>query len=223
MNIVGYHTKTGGNDWVELAKHFWHNGWVLVFFALINSNIGSATAAVNNCSRVLYAMGRSGSLPAVMGRVHKRHHTPYVGVLFTVIASCIVSVLAVHKFGDAVAFGVVGTLFTVLAIIVYMISCAACIGFFRGEGREHHHLVLHVIVPVLGILVFAAPLYAQYFSLDKLFSYVLTYPFNWGGIGAAVWVAIGVVLTGVMTYAKPEALDRATRGFGGEVYEGPPA
>jgi amino acid transporter len=221
MNIVKYHTDTGGNDWVSLGKHFWHNGWVLVFFALINSNIGSATAAVNNCSRVLYAMGRSGSLPAVMGKVHPRHHTPYVGVLFTIISSSIVSILAVHKFTDALAFGVVGTAFTVLAIIVYMVSCAACIGFFSREGKSNRHLLLHVIVPILGILVFAAPLYAQYFSLDKAFDYVLVYPFNWGGIGAAVWVVVGLGLTAFMTAKRPQALESATKGFGGEAFEDP--
>jgi amino acid transporter len=217
MNIVAYHTKTGGDDWVALGKQYWSNGWVLVFLALINSNTASATAAVNNCSRVLFAMGRSGSLPAIMGRVHRTHRTPYIAVIFTVVASMIVSVLAAHKFGAGVAFGVVGTTFTVLAIIVYMISCAACIGFFHGEGRAHRNLFMHVVVPILGILVFAAPLYAQYFSLDKLFSYVLAYPFNWGGIAAVVWVVAGVVITAAMAKLKRPALDRATRGFGGEV------
>jgi amino acid transporter len=219
MSIVDYHTKTGGNDWVEFGKHFWSNGWVLVFFALINSNIGSATAATNNCSRVLYAMGRSGSLPKIMGSVHPRHHTPHVGVLFTIIASCIVSVLAVHKFGASLAYGVVGTLFTVLAIVVYMISCASCIGFFSSEGRAHRNMLLHVVVPILGILVFAAPLYAQYFSLDKLFQSALVYPFSWGAIGALIWMGAGVIVTIVMRATRPEALDAATKGFGGEVAE----
>ncbi len=221
MNIVAFHTKTGGDDWVALGKQYWNNGWVLVFLALINSNTASATAAVNNCSRVLFAMGRSGSLPAIMGRVHRTHRTPYVAVIFTVVASMIVSVLAANKFGADVAFGVVGTTFTVLAIIVYMISCAACIGFFQTEGRAHRNFFMHVIVPILGILVFAAPLYAQYFSLDKLFSYVLAYPFNWGGIAAVVWVVAGIVITAAMAKLRRPALDRATRGFGGEVADEP--
>lgn len=220
MDIVGYHTKTGGNDWVELAKHFWSNGWVLIFLALINSNIASATAATNNCSRVLFSMGRAGSLPAIMGRVHRTHRTPHVAVIFTVGASSIVSVLASWKFGAGVAFGVVGTAFTVLAIVVYMISCAACIGFFRGEAREHRNVLLHVVVPILGIAVFAAPLYAQYFSLDKLFDYVLVYPFNWGGLGALAWMVVGVGVTAIMAMTRREALDAATKGFGGEAAEG---
>jgi amino acid transporter len=75
MNIVGFHTATGGNDWVVLAKSSWHNGWVLVFLALINSNTASATAAVNNCSRVLFAMGRSGSLrPCSVARIPLTEH-----------------------------------------------------------------------------------------------------------------------------------------------------
>jgi amino acid transporter len=219
MNIVAFHTKTGGNDWVQLAKNSWHNGWILVFVALINSNVGSATAAVNNCSRVLFAMGRSGSLPAVFGRTHPVHRTPHIAVIFSVVASMVVSVFAAHKFTAALAFGVVGTTFTVLAIIVYMISCAACIGFFRGEGRAHRNTLLHVVVPALGIAVFALPLYAQYFDLNKLFSYVLAYPFNWGGITAVVWVVVGLVVTFAMARVKRGALDAATRGFSGEVVD----
>jgi amino acid transporter len=192
---------------------------VLVFFALINSNVGSATAAVNNCSRVLFAMGRSGSLPAVFGRTHPVHRTPHIAVIFTVVASMIVSVFAAHKFGAGVAFGVVGTTFTVLAIIVYMISCGSCIGFFSREGRQHRNVLLHVVVPVFGIVVFAFPLYAQYFDLNKLFSYVLAYPFNWGGIAAVVWVVAGVVVTFVMVRVKSGALEAATRGFAGDVAE----
>jgi amino acid transporter len=219
MNIVKFHTDTGGNDWVQLAKNSWHNGWILVFIALINSNVGSATAAVNNCSRVLFAMGRSGSLPAVFGRTHPVHRTPHIAVIFCIVASMIVSVFAAHKFTAALAFGVVGTAFTVLAIIVYMISCVACIGFFRGEGRAHRNMLLHVVVPALGVAVFALPLYAQYFDLNKAFSYVLAYPFNWGGITAVVWVVVGLVVTFAMARVKRGALDAATRGFSGEVVD----
>jgi hypothetical protein len=129
----------------------------------------------------------------------------------------IISVFAAHKFTAALAFGVVGTTFTVLAIIVYMISCGSCIGFFSREGRQHRNVFLHIVVPVTGIVVFAFPLYAQYFDLNKLFSYVLAYPFNWGGIAAVVWVVAGIVITLVMVRVKRGALEAATRGFSGEV------
>jgi hypothetical protein len=138
-------------------------------------------------------------------------------VIFSVVASMIVSVLASSKLGASDAFGVVGTAFTVLAILVYMISCAACIGYFAGEGRAHRNVLLHVVVPALGIVIFAFPLYAQYFDLNKLFSYVLAYPFNWGGIAAVIWVVTGVGVTVGMAMTRRPALDAATRGFGGEV------
>jgi hypothetical protein len=78
-------------------------------------------------------------------------------------------------------------------------------------------MLLHVVVPVLGIVVFAFPLYAQYFDLNKLFSYVLAYPFNWGGIAAVVWVVAGIVVTAFMAMTRGSALEAATRGFSGEV------
>ena len=113
----------------------------------------------------------------------------------------------------------VGTTFTVLAIVVYMISCVSCIGFFAREGRAHRRFFLHVVVPALGIVIFALPLYAQYFDLNKLFSYVLASPFNWGGIAAVVWMAAGIVVTLVMARVRGSALSAATQGFAGEVAE----
>ena len=78
-------------------------------------------------------------------------------------------------------------------------------------------LVYRPVALLFCLIAFAFPLYAQYFDLNKLFSYVLAYPFNWGGIGALAWVVAGVVITGVMATVRGSALDAATRSFGGEV------
>ena len=52
-----------------------------MFLALINSNLACGAAAVNNAARVMFAMGRAGSLPAFLGSVHRHHRTPYMAVI----------------------------------------------------------------------------------------------------------------------------------------------
>jgi amino acid transporter len=192
---------------------------VLVFFALINSSIACGSAAVTNAARVLFSMGRTGVLPRFIGKVHPTHRTPYWGVIVTIALSTVVSFLSAWKFTAAYAWAVNGTGFTVLAIFIYMIACAACMGYFRGEGREHLKPLLHYAVPLLGIAVFIVALYSQYFSFDQLFKYTGAYPFNWALIGAVIWLAIGIVITLWMRQAHPEALERATHAFGGEAVE----
>jgi amino acid transporter len=228
-DIVKYHADTGGNDWIQFAHDHWGAAWWIVFIALVNSNLACGAAAVNNAARVLFAMGRAGSLPSVLGRVHNHHRTPYVAVITVLGLSSISTYLAGEKWGPVLGFSIVGGMFTILAIVIYMLSCAACIGFFtrKPEGIPHKNIGLHVICPILGILVFLLALYGQFFSFDSFFGWGISeFPLNWIGWGAITWLALGIVVTFYMKSAKPDALDRATHAFGGEsdvlAHDGPP-
>ena len=106
--IVAHYNDNGFNSWVPFGKEFWGSGWILVFLALINSNIACASAAVNNAGRVLFSMGRIGALPSFIGKVHPHHRTPYWGVIVTLILSTIVSFLSAWKFGADFAYAVNG-------------------------------------------------------------------------------------------------------------------
>jgi amino acid transporter len=225
-NIVQHYNDNGFNSWIPFAKQYWGSLWILIFLALVNSSIACASAAVTNAGRVLFNMGRIGVMPSFMGKVHPHHRTPYWAVIFTLILSTIVSFLSAWKFTAAFAWAVNGTGFTVLAIFIYMLACAACIGYFRGEGKEHYNPFLHLIIPIAGIAVFVVALYSQYFSFDELFKYTGTYPFNWALIGALIWLAIGIAITLYVRTAHRDAMDRATHAFGGESdqlpHDGPP-
>ena len=116
-------------------------------------------------------------------------------------------------------FSIVGGMFTILAIVIYMLACIACIGFFtrKAEGMPHKSVLLHIICPVLGLIVFLAALYGQYFSFDQFFKPAFTtFPLNWICWSSLIWLGLGIVVTLYMRSARPEALDRATHAFGGE-------
>ena len=147
-------------------------------------------------------------------------------------------------FGDALGPGTEGltgfvvqaTLFTVIAILIYIVSCIACIGYFQKGGRASRNVFLHIIVPVIGVIAFILPLYTQYFNLTALFDgdlFVWAYkdenganvyfdkafPATWSIMGALVWVIIGVILALYLGSTRPETLARATQAFGGELDE----
>ena len=134
------------------------------------------------------------------------------------------SFLAGGKWGPVLGFSIVGGMFTILAIVIYMLACVACIGYFtrKAEGMPHKNVLLHIVCPVLGIIVFLVALYAQYFSFDQLFKPAFTtFPLNWIGWSALIWLVLGIVVTLYMSSEQPEALDRATHAFGGEADELP--
>ena len=55
---------SNANPYYVLGHAFWGVGWWFVVLALINSAVGVGLAATNATSRVMYTMGRAGTLPA---------------------------------------------------------------------------------------------------------------------------------------------------------------
>src|SRR5690242_4950728 len=59
-----------------LAQRVWGGAWVLLLFALLNSAIALSIACFNGGTRTWYAMGRSGVLPKMVGKVNPKRKTP---------------------------------------------------------------------------------------------------------------------------------------------------
>ena len=223
LNIVEHLDASEGNAWNAFGRDLWGVGWILVFLALVNSIIANAVASVNNAARVLFAMARVGAAPRYLSRTHPNYRTPHTSIVTVLGISTFVALVTGWKFGADIAWAVNATIFTIFAIVIYMICCAACISYFgRKAGRPRFNLLLHVVVPIGGILVFILPLYAQYFGVGELFSgspfvLTLTYPFSWAAVGGLIWIAAGLILTAVLAARRPEAITDTGRAFSGEV------
>jgi len=242
LDILGHNVASANSDWDAFGGEYWGKGgaW-LFFFALFNSIVACGTAVTNNAARVLFAMGRAGSAPGFLSRVHPKHKSPYLSVITTLLVTSMVAYAVSVYFGAAlgpgsdglVSFVVEATFFTVLAIVIYMVACIACLGYFWR--RLSRNVFLHVITPILGLAAFVLPLYTQYFNLAELFGgnwFVWAYkdpgtgtneflsrtlPATWSVMGALVWVAVGIGLAFYLNATRPAALQRATHAFGGEV------
>ncbi|MEO6714835.1 MAG: APC family permease [Mycobacteriales bacterium] len=243
LDIIGHNTATAGSDWDAFGNEYWGTaGAWLLFFALVNSVIACGTASTNNAARVFFAMGRTGNAPSYLGKVHPKYKSPYMSVITTIAVTGTVAYVAAFYFGDVLGAGTDGlsgfvveaTFFTVIAILIYIISCVACIGYFSKGGRASRNMFLHVVVPVIGVIAFILPLYTQYWDLSALFNgEVFTWaykneagtnvffdkalPTTWSVMGAIVWLIAGIALALYLGSTRPDALDRATQAFGGEV------
>lgn len=243
LDITGHNTASANSDWDAFGNEYWGTaGAWLLFFALVNSVIACGTAATNNAARVFFAMGRTGNAPSYLGRVHPKYKSPYLSVVTVLGTTGAVAYLLAFYFGDIlgpgtdglVGFIVEATLFTVIAILIYIISCIACIGYFSKDGRAARNPFLHIVVPVIGVIAFILPLYTQYFNLAALFDgnpftwaykneaggnvyFDKAFPATWAIMGAVVWVVVGVILALYLGATRPETLARATQAFGGEV------
>ncbi len=82
LPTVHRHSGLRGESPVSIGPAIMGRGWIVILLALVNSAIGVSMASTNAATRVFFAMGRSGSLPKILARVHPVHQTPAVAIAF---------------------------------------------------------------------------------------------------------------------------------------------
>jgi amino acid transporter len=194
------------DPWNTLARSFWGAGWVLVFFAVINSVFAGGNAGAVASTRTLYAMGRTNVLPSFFGRTHPVHQTPHVAVIATAAIAAILALASGLYWGPVNALGILGTMITLLALLVYITTCIGCTIFYLRKRRSEFNPVLHGVVPAAATLVLLAPVYFQFNPLPE-------YPILWG-----TWFTMAVLFAGVAililaSLERPEALAAAQGAF----------
>ncbi len=153
------------NPYYALGRAQWGAGWWLVVLALINSAIGTGMACTNAASRVMYTMGRAGTLPARFGRIHPVHQTPTFAIafiqLFGLGAVLIVGVL----FGPADIFAFLSTLAALGVIILYAMANLALTSYIRREHPDEFRVWRHVVVPWVGTLALLPVLFVTVYPV----------------------------------------------------------
>ncbi|MEX2092739.1 MAG: APC family permease [Pirellulales bacterium] len=99
-------------------------------------------------SRLLYGMARQGLLPAVLGRIHGKRHTPHVAILTLLV---LVLVLALSGGADAVKQLASAT--ALLLLFSFMVVNSALVVLKLRPGEPPGHFEIPVFVPILGIVV----------------------------------------------------------------------
>jgi amino acid transporter len=183
----------GDASWEGLARSLYGLFWFFVFLAIVNSTIANANAGVNVSSRTAYAMGRIGAFPYALARVAARHRSPYVSILLVTAATIAVSLGLGFGYDPVVAFAMVGTGIVILLVAIYVIANLSSIGYFAVRHHPDFNVLLHVVVPVLGIAAFV-PAWLTAAGLP-VFSFVtpLAPPVSYAGPAVGVWMVLGVV------------------------------
>jgi len=123
------------------------------------TSIMSSLIAANSQARLIFSSGREGLLPAVTGRVTVKSRTPWVAfVIFLVVALGLVygfgwGINPVTYFGDAATLG------TIPILVVYLVTNLALPVYYRRYHPDQFSVLRHLVLPVLGVLAIAFPLY----------------------------------------------------------------
>jgi amino acid transporter len=213
--FVSFGGLGGGSPWIQLARDAWGLGWVVAFLAILNSTFANGNAGTLATTRTWYAMGRIGLLPAPLARLHPRWHSPYVGVLLQLVLTLVIGLPVGLKYGPTTAFVLLATILTGVMIAIYMVFNLSCIFFYLRRKRSEFNVLLHAVIPVLGILAFI-PAWLTALGLGSSFLKFVTplsYPSSLTGPIIGIWFVIGLIVLAYLYARHPERLPEMKKVF----------
>ncbi len=125
------------------------------------AGIFSCLLAIHNTTvRIIFSMGRDHVLPAWLGNVHPRWFSPYTAIFAQTIFTLLVGFGVGIWLGPGAtgAYGFTGAIGTVAIVVVYMLCDIALIRYFFNLPERNWFV--HIVVPVLGVLALAYPLWS---------------------------------------------------------------
>jgi amino acid transporter len=208
-----------GNPWGGMADQVLPGiGSLLVTFAIINSSLANANAGATASTRSIFALGRARLLPVALADVHPSYRTPVNAVHVQGIIGIVLAVGLSLLFqgyasgGPLTTYGFIGYALGLLFAAMYVAVNAAAIGFYLTERRDEFNPVMHLVIPILGIIAmvvgFVSALGGLTIPIINLEIPPLSEPFNYAPILVGVWMLVGVVLYVVLRMRSPEATAR---------------
>ncbi len=213
MSQVNDLVSSGVTPITPIAKQYWGGGEILVILTAFTATTGVFIACAIGATRVLYAMGREGTLPVAFGKLHPRFQTPWTATHLVFAISLFATIVwpfwldgnflasFVWWAGCIAFFALVTYLFVNLANILY---------FVRIQPTKRN-ILTNIVAPVIGIVVDAYVLYKAFF--DSLWNAE-----DWRQGQAIIWfclivAAVGIVYVAVIRARRPELLKQQALVF----------
>jgi amino acid transporter len=140
------------NPYYVLGHARWGVGWWFVVLAIINSAVGVGLACTNSASRVMYTMGRAGTLPRRFERIHPEHRTPTFAIAFVQLSGIAAILLVGLLLKPETIFGFLETIATLAVIVLYVMANLALTRYMRREQPAKFTFWQHAVLPWIATL-----------------------------------------------------------------------
>jgi amino acid transporter len=191
--------KTYSPDWFR----------VLTDIAGASSMFGVMISSHNGVTRIIYAMGREKLLPAFLGTINGKYSTPQMAIIVQSVGSGVVAIILGLAVGPFNTYGYLGTILTLGIIPVYILVNIAVIRYFYLNYRQEFSPVKHLLLPILGVLLMAIPIYG-------LVGTNPAYPYNLFPWLVVIYIVIAAVVAFWLERNRPTELREAGKILGAE-------
>jgi amino acid transporter len=211
--MAEFMTYNGGNAWIGLAKTLWGGGWILLLVVLLVSSFACMNSAALAATRSMWAMGRSGSLPKSLGRVHPRWRSPSTSIMVFFGLGTVLTLVGGYTWDPVTAYAVFGTALTVAVLPIYFVTALACPVYYLRYRRDEFNVFLHLIVPVLGAALLIPAFFAGAGIPAFSFASALNYPLSLAGPIVGAWYLIGIGVAFCLLRRRRASLERLSESF----------
>jgi len=160
---VAKYTTSGVTPITPIAHLYWGGFNILVIITGMTAATGVYIATVVGASRVLYAMGREGTLPKFFGQLHPRFQVPWNAMHLVFALTIVIDVIWALWVGLYNAFSWWGSAIVFFALVTYTFVNLANIIFFWRFRREQFNIFLNLVIPIIGMAVGVYLLYNSFF------------------------------------------------------------
>jgi amino acid transporter len=187
----------------------------LVLIGALFSAFVVCVACATAASRTLFAMGRERVIPEWFSHTHRRFRTPVNATVVVAAVSTAVAAVVGFGFGNKSLGGDAFTVYYLLAtigtlaiILVYIGLCLGGIAFFKRTSRRFNPLI-HLLVPLIGAVIFAAAWYGSVFPAPPA-------PINVSPYVTGAWFVLGLGVLGWLSLRRPDSIGRVGSILGEE-------
>lgn len=141
-----------GDMAIQIGNVFLHgNGFafMLVIAATVAiAIVGTTLAAMNTGVRISFAMAQDAEMPDIMGLLHDKYATPFMGVVIMIIVSGVIGTIGV--LGGVIALTGITLASNLGTFVLYALICGLTIVAF--SGKADFSFFKHSIIPILGFI-----------------------------------------------------------------------
>ncbi len=197
---AGYVAK-GLNPVVVVARQFWHAGSILVILTAIAAVLGVYLASVVGLARVAYAMGREGTLPSSVAKLHPKYRVPWNAQHFAFAITLVVTAVWGRWLGEYPSYAWWGSVVVFFSMVCNIFVSIGCTVFFYRFRRAQFNWLWHGLMPFLGVLSSFLPLYysfgpALWKAGWKMGQSIIFF--------CVLFVVVSTIYTGALRLIKPE-------------------
>jgi amino acid transporter len=184
---------TSATPIAPLAARVWGRLNILVIVTGMTAAVGALVPCSTAASRVLFAMGRDGTLPRWLGTVHPRYKAPWnaLHVVFLATLLCVIPVALVV--GATPTINWWSNVFAWYIAIIYICANVSNIVYYGRFLRDRFHWSWNLLVPAVGIT-------AQLFVIWQLVIKGL-WSQEWFGRSAQLFIIVTTAATALHAYS----------------------